>query len=215
MRRRSSILVIVIGLAAVVAAAILSMHPPLSDAREEAEQAWSSLQTPLEERFDHLAALSRAVRDARPDGPDLLDAVDEAISGWKTFVSERPTPDIDTEPAAAVRVESAGARLATAILASPRLAENRQVVEALNGFIAADPQVERARYNDAVDRYDSARARFPGRFFADLLGFEGVRTVTLPVALEDIELPGLPPAPAPEEPAEDAAEEPAEESAAA
>lgn len=197
---RSSVLVIVLGLVAVVVAAVLSMHPSLSDAREELEQGWSGLQPALDERFDRLAALSRAVGDARPDGPDLLAAVDDTVSDWKTVLSERPTPDVDTEPEAANRVESAGARLVVAVTASPRLTEQRAVVEALREYVTNDPEIERARYNDAVDRHDSARARFPGRFFADLLGFEGVRTVELPVAFEDVELPEMPAEPP--EPAE-------------
>lgn len=198
---RSSVVIILVGLVAVVVAAVLSMHPPLSDAREELEQAWAGLQPALDERFDRLAALSRAVSDARPDEPDLLTAVDDTISDWKTLLSERPTPDVDAEPAAANRAESAGARLVVAITASPRLTEQRPVVEALRDYVTNDPEVDRARYNDAVDRYDSARARFPGRFFADLLGFDGVRTVELPVALQDVEspespeLPELPPEP--------------------
>lgn len=196
---RSSVIVILVGLVAVVVAAVLSMHPPLSDAREELEQAWGGLQPALDERFDRLAALSRAVSDARPDEPDLLTAVDDTISDWKTLLSERPTPDVDAEPAAANRAEAAGARLVVAVTASPRLTERRAVVEALRDYVANAPEVDRARYNDAVDRYDSARARFPGRFFADLLGFESVRTVELPVALQDLEspeLPELPPEPA-------------------
>lgn len=201
---RSSVVIILLGFVAVVVAAVLSMHPSLSDAREELERGWSGLQPALDERFDRLAALSRAVGDARPDGPELLAAVDGTISDWKTRLSERPTPDVDAEPEAANRVESAGARLVAAVSASPRLTEQRAVVEALREYVTDDPEVERARYNDAVDRYDSARARFPGRFFADLLGFEDVRTVALPVALETVELPELPP----EEPADQPADQP-------
>lgn len=202
MRPRTSIIIVVAGTVAVALAAVLTMHPSLSDAGDEVDAGWAALQPPLDQRFDALAALSRAVDEARPDSPALTGAVDRAVTDWKTQVGRRPTPDADAEARVANRAESVGARLVTAVLASPPLVENRAVVQALHDFVASDPDVDRARYNDAVDRYDSARARFPGRFFADLLGFEGVHTVELPVALGDVELPELPPEPEPaEEPA--------------
>lgn len=194
MRPRSAIIVIAIGIIAVALASVLSMYPSVSEARDLVEDRWQAAQPRLDERYERLASLSRAVRAVRAD-VDLLDDVDEDVADWKTLTGKRPTPDVNDEPQAANRAESAGARLARFVTTTPSLRENADVVIALHEYLGTDPTSVLEPYGDAVDDYDSARSRFPGRFFASLLGFEGLSTVEVPGALDDLDVPEPPPPP--------------------
>ncbi|HLF40150.1 MAG TPA: LemA family protein [Acidimicrobiia bacterium] len=196
MRVRSSVIIIVLGVVAVGAASTLSMYPSLSDARDQLESQWGAQVTTLDQRYELLAALSRAVRAVEGD-LELLDDVDDALGEWKALTSQRPTPDPDAEPAGANRVEGEGARLARVVTTRPSLQKNADVVLALREYLAADVRATLEPYNGAVKRYDRARNRFPGPFLASLLGFETVDTVEVPGALDDLVVPEPPPEPAP------------------
>lgn len=195
MRKRSSIIVIVVGLVAVTIASVVSMYPSLSDARDTVEAEWSTAEQALEARYDALAELSRAVRAVQAD-LELLDEVDDALGDWKAAASQRPTPDPDNEPPVANRVEGAAARLARTVTSRPSLRGNGDVVLALLGYLGTDPTAALQPYNDAVQRFDRARNRFPGPFFAEILGFDALSTIEVPGALAELDLPD-PPTPEP------------------
>lgn len=188
---RSSLVVIAVGVLAVVAAAVLSMYPRVADSRDAVERTWSGLLPQLDRRYELLTALSREVR-AQGREEDLIRDLEVALSGWKVLVSERPTPDVDDEPGAANHIEGLAARLLVRIAASATLREHHAVVSALHEFAGALPSSAVAAYNDAVRRYDRARSRFPGRFFAGLLGFDALVTLQVPEALARPELPPVP-----------------------
>lgn len=191
MRRRSFVFIVILGLAAVVMASVLSMQPSLSDARDAIDSQWGQVQPQLDQRYDRLASLSRAVRAQRADLA-LLDDVDVALGDWEARSSRRPTPDPRQEAEVANRVESDGARLARSVTASPGLTASADVVLALRDFLTSDPKILLEPYNESVERYDRARSRFPGAFFASLLGFPAVGTVEVPGAYADIPVPAEP-----------------------
>lgn len=195
MRLRSSVIVIAVGVIAVAAASVVSMYPSLSDARDAVEEEWGRVHPQLDQRYDRLAALSRAVRAAQADF-ELLDEVDDAVGGWKAMTRRRPTPDSDEEPPAANRVEGAGARLARSVTVKPSLRANGDVVLALREYLGVDPRPSLEAFNESVERYDRARSRFPGPFFASILGFDALNTVEVPGALFDLDVPEPPPEPA-------------------
>lgn len=193
-RARTAVVVVVVGVVAVALAAVLSVRPALDDARSTVDRSWESLRPVLDERYGRLAAFRDAVRAVRADH-DLLDEVDAALAGWER--ATRGQPDPETGAPAASRAESVGTRLAVAVAASPRLVQDPGVAEGLRGFVTHDVSVPLQAYNEAVRRYDSARARFPGAFFAGLLGYDPLPTVEVPGALAEVELPAPPP---PDEP---------------
>lgn len=190
-RTRWWVVVAVVGVAAVVAAAILSMRPSLTDAEDVAESQWTEAGPRLDARYEALGELSLLVREAA-GGSDLLDEVDGAVDEWGEVTGASGPPRPRREVPVANRAEAAGARLAVSIVDRPSLARDGDVVAALRAYLDTDPSSEVGAYGDAVRRYDEARARFPGRFLADLLGFEELDTVEIPAALDDLEVPTAP-----------------------
>lgn len=198
MRVRTVVFVLV-AVVVLIGASALSMYPSLSDARDAVDEQWTALEPTLDARYDALGTVSRAVRAEQAD-LELLDEVDDAVARWKTLAARR---DADTEEAtrAANRCESASALLGRAITARPSLSSSQDVVLALGAYLATDPRGATQTFNNAVEKYDRARNRFPGPFFASSIGFESMATVEVPPALNQIELPDPSPGPAPDAPA--------------
>lgn len=193
LRVKAPIVIVVVGVVAITAASVVSMYPSLDDARAAVDERWGTAQTELARRYQGLAALSRAVRAVRGDF-EILDEVDDGLADWEALTGTRPTPDADEESAAANRVEGLGARLARAVTARPSLRQSPDVVQALRDYLAADVTGVLEGFNDAVERYDRARSRFPGRFFASIIGFDTLATVEVPAGLADLDVPDVPPA---------------------
>lgn len=191
MRARTWVLVVVVGLAAVAGAGVLSMYPSLSDARDQVEEQWVAVTPQIEPRYQALATLSRAVRAAQGD-LDLLDEVDDAVGDWQALATGRTTPDPDLGTAAANRLEGLGARLARTAAARPGLRANGDVALALRDYAATDPRAVLTTYNESVEKYDRARSRFPGPFFASILGFDAMDTLEVPGVFDDLDLPEPP-----------------------
>lgn len=183
---RTWTVLVLLGLVAVAAAAVLATYPTVSDARDLVEDRWSELEPQLDERYRTLAELSDTVRGLRPDLA-ILEELGAATAAW----SDAEERGVDGGPPLANRLESLGARLVLIVAETPSLRREGEARAGVNAYLETRPPAL-APFNDAVESYDGVRSRFPGRFFTRLLGFEGVGSVEPPAAADRVQLPLAP-----------------------
>jgi hypothetical protein len=181
----------VVLVAALAGAGVASMRPRLVDTHRDAERAWSAVLQPFERHVRALDRLADAVHGVRPR-VSMVAEVEEALSDWRSLVEREPTPDLAREPIAASALEGLGTRLARAVLESAGLRQNEPVADAFTDWVGSLPSRDVDAYNRAVRRHERARARFPGRLFAGVLGYEALPTLEVPAALAQLELPTAP-----------------------
>ena len=177
--RRSVVLVLVFGLAALAAGAAvltLSSRPDLEQARTRVERSWAGLRDPLDTRYAALAAGATAARDRLGADRPLLEEVSRAVTAWTSSHEE----GVEAQVAASNRLEGLAARLRTFVAATPRLRSSDAVARALEAAEEASLEGPRRAYNEAVASYEALRGGFPRRLVAGALGFDARLTVEVP-----------------------------------
>lgn len=129
---------------------------------------WANVETVLQRRFDLIPNLVNTVKGYATHEKELLTKVTELRSQW----AAAGTPD--EKVAVANQMQGALGRLML-------VAENYPDLKANQNFLALQDElagtenriaVERRRYNEAVQAYNTSIRRFPGSIWAGLFGFE-------------------------------------------
>jgi len=165
-----AVAVIVAGLVVVV----LSVQPGLSDARDRVDARWEPLRAPLALRYDALAGVAQALRDAGAAERAVTKELDATLARWQRLALRGPKhTEPEVEAKAANELEALARRARANVAASARLAPNPAIVAAFTAYdqVVVDPTVVRP-YNRAVGTYESEREGTVNRIVATVLGFE-------------------------------------------
>ncbi len=163
-----------IGLGVVVVLALAVLVPGCSSfnamvaADEGAEAAWANVETVLQRRYDLVPNLVNTVKGFASQEQQVLTEVTRLRSQWGEArgASEKAQ--------AASLLEGALGRLMVVVERYPDLKSNQNFLALQDELAGTENRisVERRRYNEAVQRYNTLIRRFPGRLVAGLAGFE-------------------------------------------
>lgn len=138
-------------------------------AQEEGVDAqWANIETQLQRRFDLIPNLINTVKGYAAHEQNLLTEVTRLRSQWAAAST------VDQKVGVANEMQGAIGRLML-------VAENYPDLKANQNFLAFQDElsgtenriaVERRRYNESVQVYNTSIRRFPGSVWAGLFGFE-------------------------------------------
>ncbi|CUT03755.1 LemA family protein [Candidatus Chrysopegis kryptomonas] len=172
----------VIGLLLVIALIIVgwvtSTYNQLVSLDEMVNQAWSQVENQYQRRYDLIPNLVETVKGYAKHEREVFTQVTEARAkvGQITI-----TPEVLKDPQAFARFQQAQDALSSALSRLLAVAENYPQLKANENFLQLQAQlegtenriaVERRRYNEVVQRYNTYIRRFPANIIAGMFGFK-------------------------------------------
>ena len=166
------VLVVVLLLAGVVVALVVTARSPLQDGRDAVDGRWVPLRAPLATRYEALGQVATGLDAAgageRTYAVDLKERLDE----WNRL-AKSSAPNAGAEAPVANQLEGLATRVRRNIAGSGRLSRDPNLAGAFTAFdsaLVADPSVR--AYNRAVRRYEDTRHETLKRVPAEVLGFD-------------------------------------------
>ncbi|MER3523065.1 MAG: LemA family protein [Ignavibacteria bacterium] len=139
--------------------------------------AWSQVENQYQRRADLIPNLVNTVKGFAAQEREVLTGVVEARA---KATSIQVTKEVLEDPEAFAKFQSAQDQFSTAISRLLAVAENYPVLRSNENFLSLQNElagtenriaVERRRFNEVVQTYNTTRARFPGVIIANLAGF--------------------------------------------
>ncbi|MFA5688327.1 MAG: LemA family protein [Kiritimatiellales bacterium] len=129
---------------------------------------WANVETVLQRRFDLIPNLVNTVKGYAAHEEKLLTEITRLRSQW----ADAGTPDEKVQ--AANQMQGALGRLMLVAENYPQLKANQNFLALQDELAGTENRiaVERRRYNESVQVYNSAIRRFPGSIWAGMFGFE-------------------------------------------
>lgn len=169
--------IIAIGVAIVLFMYVGSVYNSMVNSQERVEQAWSQVENVYQRRADLIPNLVATVKGYAAHESETLESVVEARS---KATSLRVDP-ADLTPESIERFQAAQGELNAALGRLLMLTENYPDLKANQNFLELQSElsgtenrisVERKKFNEAAQTYNSKIRRFPANIFASLFGFE-------------------------------------------
>ena len=134
---------------------------------ELCNQAWANVESVLQRRFDLIPNLVNTVKGYAAHEQGILEEVTRLRSQW----GEAKTPE--AKAGVASMLEGAMGRLMVVVENYPELKANQNFIALQDELAGTENRinVERQRYNGAVQAYNVAVRKMPRAFFARLFGF--------------------------------------------
>ncbi len=163
-----------------VAAAVLATgcgpYNRLVALQEQVESAWSQVQNVYQRRADLVPNLVETVKGAASFERETLEAVVAARSrvGQVTFPQAPTAAELQAFERAQGELSSALSRLLAVVEAYPELGATQAFRDLQSQLEGTENRiaVERRRFNEAVQAYNTARRQFPAVLIAKMFGFE-------------------------------------------
>jgi LemA protein len=149
--------------------------------QEEAIKAqWAQVENQLQRRSDLIPNLVESVKGFAQQERDVFQAVADARA--KMAGATTPAQRID----AATAESSALARLLVVVENYPQLKSNETFARLMDELSGTENRlgVERMRYNERIQEYNTLRRRFPSNVTATLFGFQEYPYFNAPTAAE-------------------------------
>lgn len=165
----------VLGLAAVLAvlgvilvAVGFGSYNRIATLDEQVNSSWAQVETVLQRRYDLIPNLVNTVKGYAKQEQNVLTEVTRLRSQW----GEAKT--VEEKANVASRMEGALGRLMVVIERYPDLKSNQNFLALQDELSGTENRiaVERRRYNEAVQAYNTAIRRFPSNLVANLTGFK-------------------------------------------
>lgn len=145
---------------------------------ETVNQAWAQVSNQYQRRADLIPNLVETVKGYAAHEQETFAAVTEARAkvGQLTV-----TPEVLNDPEAFAKFQQVQGELGSVLSRLMAISENYPQLRANENFLALQSQlegtenrisVERKRFNEAVQRYNTRIRRFPTNLLANLYGFE-------------------------------------------
>jgi LemA protein len=156
----------------------VSMYNGLVSLQQGTDAQWAQVQNVYQRRADLVPNLVNTVAGAANFEKSTLTAVTEARASVGRM--QLPAGSAPTDPAQLAAFEQAQGQLGNALSRLLVVSERYPELRATEGFRDLQAQlegtenriaVERGRFNDAVQAYDTAIKRFPAALLAGMFGF--------------------------------------------
>lgn len=170
--------VVVLGLAIIVGLFVASSYNGLVRAEESVKSAWSQVENVYQRRFDLIPNLVETVKGVANFEKETYTAVTEARSRVGQI---KVTPEMLSDPNALAKFQRAQGELGSAISRLLVVAENYPQLKANQNFLELQSQlegtenriaVERRRFNEVAQAYNTMIRSFPRNFVAGMFGFK-------------------------------------------
>lgn len=138
---------------------------------EASNKAWGNVESVLQRRFDLIPNLVSTVKGYASHEQGTLEEITRLRSQW----GEAKT--VNDKAAAASGLEGALSRLMVVVENYPELQANENFIRLQDELSGTENRinVERQRYNETVQDYNTKIRKMPGALLANLFGFENVR----------------------------------------
>ncbi|MBM4160960.1 MAG: LemA family protein [Ignavibacteria bacterium] len=155
----------------------ISLYNRIVTADEGVKSAWSQVENQYQRRFDLIPNLVETVKGFANQEREVLQTVTEARArvGQLTV-----TPGILNDPNAFANFQQAQDGLSSALSRLLAVAENYPTLRSNENFLTLQSQlegtenrisVERRRFNETVQSYNTMIRRFPASFVSSMTGF--------------------------------------------
>lgn len=171
--------VLIVILAVIVGISMAGTYNRLVGLGQEVDKQWAQVENVYQRRADLVPNLVSTVQGAADFEKSTLEAVVQArASVGRAEISPGAAP---TDPEALARFEAAQASLGAALQRLLVVVERYPELKANANFLQLQAQlegtenritVERMRYNEVAQAYNTARLRFPTNLFASMFGFK-------------------------------------------
>jgi LemA protein len=164
------IVVIVLGVAAVLAVAAIAIYNGLVGKKVETENAWSQIDVQLKRRHDLIPNLVETVKGYATHEKDTLERV---VQARNQAVNAR---SVGEHAQAEGALTGALRGLLAVAEAYPDLKANQNFLRLQEELTATENRIGFARqhYNDAVGQYNATLMRFPANVVGGMFGFRQV-----------------------------------------
>jgi LemA protein len=166
-------------LAVIVGVSMAGTYNRLISLGQEVDKQWGNVENAYQRRADLVPNLVTTVQGAANFEKSTLEAVVNARASVGRAQINAPTAP--TDPEALARFEAAQGQLGAALQRLLVVVERYPELKANQNFRDLQAQlegtenriaVERMRYNEAAQGYNTARLRFPTNLFASMFGFK-------------------------------------------
>jgi LemA protein len=180
MKGRTGCLIAVVAAVVVVGLYMVGLYNGLVGAEQQVEQAWAQVENAYQRRADLVPNLVATVKGSAAFERETLQQVVEARSRVGQ-VSAGATAEILDDPQRFAQFQAAQDQLSSALsrllVVVERYPELRSVANFTNLMAQLEGTenriaVERRRYNQEAQAYNTRVLRLPARLFAGILGFE-------------------------------------------
>jgi LemA protein len=150
--------------------------------KEAVDSAWAQVQNQLQRRNDLIPNLVEVTKGYAAHEKEIFEAVANARSRLLAATSR------DDQIEAANQVSSALGRLLAIAENYPQLKANEQFARLSDELAGTENRiaVERKRFNDAVQAYNTYVKRLPQTLYAGLMGFEAQKYFEVPESAKQV-----------------------------
>jgi LemA protein len=178
--KKSTVLIIlgaIVGLVLIVVMWATGIYNSLVSLDEGVKQSWSQVENQYQRRLDLIPNLVETVKGYAAHESSVFIQVTEARSNVGKLTV---TPEILNDPRAMQKFQEAQAGLSSALSRLLAVAENYPTLKANENFMQLQQQlegtenriaVERKRFNEVVQEYNTRIRRFPAAMLAGMFGF--------------------------------------------
>ncbi|MGH9626923.1 MAG: LemA family protein [Bryobacteraceae bacterium] len=147
---------------------LVGVRNDLVTQREAIDGAWSQVNVSLQRRADLIPNLVETVKGFASQEKEVLGTIAEARSSLLNARSPQQAIDANA------RLDSALGRLLVVVENYPQLKSNENFLRLQDELAGTENRiaVERRRYNEAVQRYNTSIDLFPNNIAAGLFGFQ-------------------------------------------
>lgn len=159
---------IVIGVIAVIAIALIGIYNGLVSKRQQCKQAFADVDVQLKQRQNLIPNLVETVKGYASHEKETLDAVIKARNS--AIAASGPAETVQAEG----MLGAALGKLFALSEAYPDLKANTNFLKLQEELSLIEDKLAAARrfYNSAVQQYNTAREQFPAAMFASMFGFQ-------------------------------------------
>ncbi len=152
----------------IVGASLVGSYNNLVAMNEQVDGSWAQVQTVLQRRYDLIPNLVNTVQGFADQEQEVLTEVTRLRSQW----GEARTPS--DQVAAAGQLEGALGRLMLVAESYPTLTSNQNFIRLQDELAGTENRiaVERLRYNESVQSFNTRVQQFPTNLLAGVAGFE-------------------------------------------
>jgi LemA protein len=156
----------------------ISVHNRIVTAEEGVKSGWSQVENQYQRRFDLIPNLIETVKGFAKQEKEVLENVTNARASVGQMTV---TPEVLNDPQAFAKFQKAQDGLSSALSRLLVVTENYPVLRSNENFLALQKElegtenrisVERRRFNETVQAFNTMIRRFPASFIASMGGFK-------------------------------------------